>query len=55
MQPYRVVSAIHRECETIKGLKDLLGNVERQIKGKVALLQVPTREQLAGKRAETVA
>jgi len=33
----------------------LLGNVERQIKGKVALLQVPTREQLAGKRAETVA
>jgi ATP-dependent RNA helicase DeaD len=33
----------------------LLGNVERQIKKKMTMLQVPTRAQLDAKRSETVA
>ena len=33
----------------------LLGNVERQMKKKIPLQQVPTRAQLDGRRAETVA
>ncbi|MDP1822551.1 MAG: DEAD/DEAH box helicase [Archangium sp.] len=33
----------------------LLGNVERQIKRKMTMLQVPTRAQLDAKRSETVA